>query len=145
MLPTDRDRKLSQLFQLKKNLEQPDAEFWASFDVQLRQKFLEREVRPSPWERWCSMVQRYRSSLRSFAYATAAYCLLILGVLQFQTAPVAPSKIAAEQIMDDVIALDRSWGGATLAFDVPKEQTTHYICNNMYISELNSRTKELAF
>ncbi|MDR1906758.1 MAG: hypothetical protein LBQ03_00865 [Puniceicoccales bacterium] len=145
MLPIDKDTKLSQLFQLKKSLEQPGQEFWEHFDAQLRRKFLEQEVKISLWERWCNILQKYRVYIHSFAY-TAACCALFLGALQFKSSKVAiPSMPHMGRIADDIVVLNRSWTDATLAFDVPKEQSTHYICNNIHMSGLNSRTKELVF
>jgi hypothetical protein len=147
MLPVDKDKRLSELFQLKKQLERLDRAFWERFDEQLQRKFLERTKKVSLREKWHGILQKYRACIHSFAYATAVCCALLLGIAQLRSPKIAkptafPEPFAAAM---DAIPSRRAWADATLVFGDLKAQRAQYICNDMRISGLNSRAKELIF
>ncbi|MDR1334035.1 MAG: hypothetical protein LBJ71_02345 [Holosporaceae bacterium] len=146
MLPEDRDTKLSQLFQLKKNLEQPDRVFWERFDAQLRQKFLGQEAKVSLWARWCNFIQKHKMRIRPFAYVAVTCCVLLLGMIQFHSSRIGAlqsPRIASP--VADIIPFSKAWTDVTLAFDSPSTRQVHYICDHIHTSRLNSQTKELVF
>jgi hypothetical protein len=146
MLPDDKDTKLSQLFQLKKGLEQPNREFWERFDTQLQQKFLERKTKISFWAKWCDAIQKWRSYMSPLAYATAACFVLFLGIVQFNVSKIETLQpLQASLPTTDVMPFSKTWADVTLTFDGPSTGHTHYICDHIYTSRLNSQIKELAF
>jgi hypothetical protein len=142
----DKDTKLSQLFQLKKSLEQPNREFWSCFDVQLRQKFLERETKILFWAKWCNIIPKWMVYARSLTYAMAACFVLFLGIIQFNMSKVETlHPFQASLPSADIMSFPKTWTDATLTFNGPSTGHTHYICDRMHASRLNSKTKELAF
>jgi hypothetical protein len=147
MSPVDKDKRLSELFQLKRQLERPDRVFWERFDEQLRRKFLQRTERVSLREKWHGLVLRYRGYVQSLVYAGAVCCVLLLGMMQVRSPRTVAPAVLPERFTAavDVIPFQRAWANATLVFDDLKEERTHYICNDMRISGLNSRAKELIF
>jgi hypothetical protein len=146
MLPDDQDRKLSQLFQVKKSLERPNRAFWEHFDAQLRQKFLEEGAKVSLWTKCCAAMQKWEGWIRSLAYATATCCLLLLGFMQFNASQreMRPTPRVATPLAD-IILFPKTWTDVTLAFDSSPTQHIQYICDNMHTSPLNSAAKELVF
>jgi hypothetical protein len=147
MSPVDKDKRLAELFQLKRQLEQPDRAFWERFDEQLRRKFLQRTEKVSLREKWHDFVQKYRVCVHSFAYAASVCCVLLLGVAQLRSPKtVAPAVLPGQFTASvDVIPFQGAWADATLVFGDLKEERAYYICNDMRISGLNSRGKELIF
>ncbi|MDR2812597.1 MAG: hypothetical protein LBB05_02290 [Puniceicoccales bacterium] len=146
MLPIDKDTKLSQLFQLKKNVEQPSREFWECFDAQLRQKFLAQTAKVSLWVRWCAIIQKWKVSMWPLTCATTMCCALFLGVIQFHSPKIeAPQASYASLPLTDIIPFSKTWIDVTLALDCPSTQHIHYIRDNIHTSRLNSKTKELVF
>jgi hypothetical protein len=147
MSPVDKDKRLLELFQLKKQLERPNRAFWECFDEQLRRKFLQRTEKVSLWEKWHDLVQKYRIYVHSLAYAAGVCCVLLLGVAQLRSPKTVAPAALPEQFTAavDVIPFQRAWADATLVFDNLKEDRAYYICNDMRISGLSSRAKELIF
>ncbi|MDR0590789.1 MAG: hypothetical protein LBG09_02990 [Puniceicoccales bacterium] len=147
MSPVDKDKRLLELFQLKKQLERPDRAFWERFDEQLRRKFLRRTEKISLREKWHDLVRKYGACVHSLVYAAVVCCVLLLGVAQLRSPKTVAPTILPEQFTAavDVIPFQRAWADATLVFDDLREERAYYICNDMRISGLNSRAKELIF
>jgi hypothetical protein len=72
---------------------------------------------------------------------------LLLGVVQLRSPEMVAPIVFPEQFTAavDVIPFQGAWADATLVFDDLKEERAYYICNDMRISGLNSRGKELIF
>jgi hypothetical protein len=146
MLPANKDKKLSQLFQLKKNLERPNREFWERFDTQLKQKFLQQIPKCSLRTKWHEITQKYKTYIRSFTYATVACSALSLCIIQVKSSKiVVPESSNTQWMAADIIPIQKQWTDVTLAFNNKNLQHAHYICDHIHTSGLNSHVKELVF
>jgi hypothetical protein len=147
--------KLSQLFQLKKDLERPGDAFWEVFDLQLQQKLQARKVAAQSkvhyidWQGLWQQRRRFSLGLRTFAYGTVACGFALLFLFQIHSPlnnrPLATTTVPTMRSTGDSITLPKNWFDTTLAFNTPKRARVHYVCDRIYTSALNSSAKELVF
>ncbi|MDR1366722.1 MAG: hypothetical protein LBJ13_02315 [Puniceicoccales bacterium] len=143
-----KDKKLSQLFQLK-SIEVPSEEFWKNFEMGLQCKLL-GQTKPEKAKRisfgnWLHILfQKYKIYFTSFSYATCGVALLLACcVYPWKTTVQLKNSILA--FSGEVLPLQGVGKDATLVFRMPEVQYSNYVRDDIYTSGLNSRGKELAF
>lgn len=132
MNASEKDQKLSQLFQLKR-AEVPSAALWRDFEIGLQRKL---EARTEPRPSWIQILRSFRQQCR-FAFATlggVACAFLAMSSLHPGSEDVTYPNLRSERM-----------SGSTLALTLSAEPTAHYVCDNMYKSELRTAHRALAF
>jgi hypothetical protein len=146
MQSIEKDKKLSQLFHLKTAIECPNQAFWTEFDSQLQQKLrtnpISNPIKISFWEFCCRMLRQYR--IPSFACAVS--CLAMIGTISYHSVQHTRQLRIRHELFaaNNAPSFQKNYADTTLALN----SGTNYFRNldqQIYRSELNSYSKELAF
>ncbi|MDR2806600.1 MAG: hypothetical protein LBB11_00365 [Puniceicoccales bacterium] len=149
MSPLDKNHQLSQLFQLKKQLEQPNQKFWNHFDQQLQRKLLASKILNQPEKlplqvKIVRALQKYKIHIQAFAYATCgALCIAMMHSRAFHRSSSPFFRSLPDSV--SVISLQNRKEDVTLTLNRRKEEHTHYICDRIYLSPSSPPIKELIF
>jgi hypothetical protein len=148
MSKSEKDKKLSQLFQLKW-IEVPSEEFWKKFEMGLERKFLQqmgsaKRGRISPMDWFRILFRKYKIYLTSFSDG-ACVLALVLACCIYPGKWTVQLKDSVLLFSGEVLSLQRTGEDATLTFRMPEVQYSNYVRDDIYTSGLNSRGKELTF
>lgn len=147
MSTSEKDQRLSQLFQLKR-AEIPSEAFWRDFDIGLQRKFA-AHVAPKP--SWIQPVLGFFQPCR-WALATVggvACAFLAISSLSLQQVSEDVRRgvgvVAIKNSLPSSLNLAEHASGATLALTLSSGPGAHYVCDNLYKSELQTAVRPLAF
>lgn len=147
MNTSEKDQKLSQLFQLKR-VEAPSEAFWRDFDAGFRRKFA-AHIAPKP--SWIQSVLGFFQPCR-WAFATiggVACAFLAISSLPLQQVSKDVGHgigvVAAKNSFPGSLNLAEHASGAALALTLSPGPEAHYVCDNLYKSELQIASRPLAF
>jgi hypothetical protein len=148
MSKSEKDKKLSQLFQLKL-VEVPSEEFWKNFEKGLQRKFLrqiesEKAKRISFIDWFYIFFRKHKIYFTSFSYATCGLALLVACCV-YPWKATTQLKNSVLTFSGEILSSQRVGKDTTLIFRMPEIQYSSYVCDDIYTSGLNSRGKELAF